>query len=195
MTAVLVEGNADQVRIGPGKIYVGPFGDVTLPTTLAAATADATLITDGWREAGFTIEGSVVNYSQTSDGVEVAERLRPIKFIITAVEMTFEVTLAQMNPENLRLATNAPASSITTTVDEVKFVWPKSGGTARVSILWVSDDGLEALALAKCFAGGDISIPRRKGADPTAIGVTFSIEENVGGDDAWYIMDADLVAA
>ncbi len=189
MTAVLVEGNADQVRIGPGKIYVGPFGDVTLPTTLAAATADATLITDGWREAGFTIEGSVVNYTQTS------ERLRPIKFIITAVEMTFEITLAQMNPENLRLATNSPASSITSTVDEIKFVWPKSGGTSRVSILWVSDDGLEALALAKCFAGGDISIPRRKGADPTAIGVTFNIEENAGGDDAWYIIDADLAAA
>jgi hypothetical protein len=194
MSEVVVEGDADQVRVGPGKIYVGAFGEVSLPTTLAGVLDETALYTDGYREAGFTIEGSVVNYSQTSEGVEVAERLRPIKFIITAVEMTFEVALAQMNAENLRLATNAAADAIATTAEETVFTWPKSGGTARVSLVWVSEDGLEALVLAKAFAGGDISIPRRKGAEPTSIGITFNIEENAGGEDAWYIQATSLAA-
>src|SRR4051812_7208957 len=93
-----VVGDADQVRIGPGKLWVAPFG-TPLPVTLAATPDSA------FRELGFTTEGSVVSYTQTSEGVEVAERLRPIKQIITGVEMTFEVTLAQLNPENLQLAT------------------------------------------------------------------------------------------
>ena len=190
-----VVGNADQVRIGPGKLWVAPFGTPT-PVALAG-TLDA-----AFRELGFTTEGSVVNYSQTSDGVEVAERLRPIKSIITAVEMSFEVTLAQLNPDNLALATNAGASAIQETVDEVVFTWPKSGGTSRVSIVWQADDNLERLVLTKCFAGGDIAIPRRKGVEPAALGVTFTIEENASVEttvdtvaafrDAYLIQDLDL---
>lgn len=189
-----VTGNADLVRCGPGKIYVGAFGSVgTLPVTLAAAIADATLKTAGWRELGFTTEGSTLNYSSSSEQVQVAERLKGIKTIITGVEMNFETTMAEISPENLRLATGASAGAITETEDEIKFVFPKNGGSARTSILWVADDGLEALVLAKCFAGGDISIPRRKGAEPAAVGVTFSVEENSAGDDAWYLVDPALV--
>jgi hypothetical protein len=130
-----------------------------------------------------------LTYSQTADGVEVAERLRPIKRIITGVDMTFEFTMTQLSPENLRLATNSPTSAITTTANEITFVWPKSGGVNRASLLWVADDNLEALILAKCFAAGDISIPRRKGADPAAIAVSFSVEENTAGNDAWQLFD------
>ena len=32
--------------------------------------------------------------------------------------------------------------------------------------------------IAKGFAGGDISVPRRKGVEVAGVGVTFSIEEN-----------------
>lgn len=190
-----VTGNSNAVRVGPGKIYVGPFGSVgTLPSTLAAANGDAALKTAGLRELGFTTEGSTLNYSSSSEQVEVAERLRGIKTVITGVEMTFEVTMAECSPENLALATGAPDSAITETEDEIKFVFPKSGGSQRVSIVWVADDGLEALILAKCFAGGDISIPRRKGAEIAAIGVTFNVEENSAGDDAWTLTDPALLA-
>lgn len=194
-TEVFVAGDVDQVRIGPGKLYIGAFGDVTLPTTIAACLAETTLETDGWREGGFTIEGSAVTYASTSEGVEVAERLRPIKFIITGVEATFDVSFAQLNPENLALATNAGAGAITTTATETVFVWPKTGGTARTSLLWVSDDGLEALVIARAFAGGEISIPRRKGVEVSAVAVTFNIEENTGGDDMWSIFDVALASA
>jgi hypothetical protein len=192
MSSIVVEGNADLVRVGPGKLFVGPFGSA-LPTTLAGAVALDT--TPGaYREVGFTTEGNSLTYSQTSDGVEVAERLRPIKSIITGVEMSFEFTMAQLSPENLALATNAGPGAITTTADEITFTWPKAGGTTRVSLIWLADDALEALVLAKCFAGGDIEIPRRKGVDPAAVGVTFTIEENPDGEDAWLMVDPALVA-
>lgn len=194
---VTVTGNANQVRIGPGKLFLAPYG-TTLPTTLPTAVALDTS-PGAWNEVGFTTEGSSLSYSQTSDGVEVAERLRPIKSIITAVEMSFEFTFAQLSPENLRVATNSPSSAITTTADTVTFAFPKSGGTTRNSILWLADDALEAMVLAKCFAGGDVTIPRRKGTDPAAIGVTFTVEENsnsslAGGLDGYTMTDPTLVA-
>jgi hypothetical protein len=185
-----VTGNADQVRVGPGKLWVAPWVGTTsptFPTTIAGALNAA------FKEVGFTTEGSELTYSQESDGVEVAERLRPIKQVITGVEMSFEFTMAQINPTNLALATNAPASNIVTTASEVTFKWPKSGGTQRVGIVWEADDGLERLVLSRCFAGGDISIPRRKGADPAAVGVTFTVEENPAGDDAYLIQAIALV--
>lgn len=199
-------GNSELVRVGAGRLYVGPFegaSAVDLPVTIAEATAHSTLISTGnWRELGFTTEGSELTYSQSADGVEVAERLRPVKSIITGVEMSFEFTMAEISPENLQLATNAPDSSIQTTAAETTFTWPKSGGSNRVSLLWVADDDLEALVLVKCFAGGDISIPRRKGTDPAAIGVEFTVEENstvsttinsvAAFRDAYYIADVDL---
>jgi hypothetical protein len=193
-----VVGNGELVRIGPGKLWVAPFG-TALPTALADAPNAA------FREVGFTTEGSVVNYSQTSDGVEVAERLRPIKSIITGVELTFEVTLAQLSMDNLALAMNAGPTAITETANERIFVWPKSGGTSRVSMIWQSDDNLEREVLVKCFAGGDIAIPRRKGVEPAALNITFTVEENstvevtIDGDDllpdAYYIQDVDLDTA
>lgn len=200
------KGDSDLVRVGAGRLYVGPYegtGAVVLPTTIAAAKADATLTTTGkWRVLGFTTEGSELTYTQTADQVEVAERLRGIKSIITAVEMTFNTTMAEISADNLALATNAPTSAIQTTSAEKVFTWPKSGGSNRVSILWVSDDDLEALVLVKCFAGGDISIPRRKGTDPAAIGVAFTVEENSQVSttinsvpdtrDAYYIADIAL---
>lgn len=192
-----VTGNADQVRVGPGKLLLAPYG-TPLPGDLGD-TLDAALV-----EVGFTTEGSSLTYSQTADGVEVAERLRPIKNVITAVEMSFDFTFAQLNPDNLALAMNAGTDAITTTADEVVFTWPKSGGVSRVSIVWQADDDLERLILAKCFAGGDIAIPRRKGVDPAAVGVTFTVEENSSVSttinsvaafrDAYLIQDIDLAS-
>lgn len=174
-----VTGNAEQVRVGPGKLYIGPFGTVTLPTTIAEAADDATLTTTGGlAEVGFTTEGSSLTYSQTSEGVPVAERLRSIKSIVTGVEMSFDFSMAQISAEKLQLATNAPDSAIQTTANETVFTFPKAGGTQRNSVLWVADDGLEALVLVKCFAGGDITIPRRQGAEAAAVPVSFEVEEN-----------------
>jgi hypothetical protein len=190
-----VVGNGDLVRIGPGKLWVAPFG-TALPADLASAPNAAFV------EVGFTTEGSVVNYTQASEQVEVAERLRGIKSIITSVEMTFEVTFAQLSMANLALAMNAGPESIKETTTERIFIWPKSGGTSRVSMIWQSDDNLEREVLVKCFAGGDIAIPRRKGVEPAALNVTFTIEENstvevtLDGDDvlpdAYYLQDIDL---
>lgn len=188
-----ITGNANQVRVGPGKIYVAGWTDPTTPPTLPTdLTSD---LADDFREAGFTVDGSELTYSATAEQVEVAERLRGIKSIITAVEMTFVTTFAQLNPQNLALAMNAdPNEAITTAAGVTTFTWPKAGGVTRCSIVWQSDDDLERLVLAKCFASGDISIARRKGVEPAAIATTFNVEENPAGDDAWLMTDDALLA-
>jgi hypothetical protein len=166
-----VVGNSELVRIGPGKLWVAPYG-TALPATIADPPNAA------FREVGFTTEGSVTNYEQTSESVEVAERLRGIRSIITGVELTLEVTLAQLSMENLSLAMNAGPTSIKTTATEKIFTFPKAGGTTRVSLIWQSDDNLERQVAVKCFAGGSIAIPRRKGVEPAAVNIVFTIEEN-----------------
>lgn len=187
-------GNSDQVRTGPGQLLAAPYG-TPCPTTLAAlATLDA-----AWRDLGFTTDGSTLTYAQTKEGVVVAERLRPIRSQITGSTMTKSFNLAQLNVENLRLATNSPASSIVTQTNDTLFVWPKEGGSDRFSILWVSEDLLEAEVMVKCFAGGTITIPRQKGVTPASIAIEFDVEENsdssiAGGRDAYNIFDNALLS-
>lgn len=184
----VVTGNEALVRTGPGRILVGPYG-TPLPTTMPA-TLDV-----GLREIGFTTEGSEVEYAQNSEGISVAERLRVIRYENISAEMTYRFTMAQIDVYNLALATNAdPATAITTTADTIKFVFPKTGGANRQSLVWESDDGLERLVLAKVFSSGSITIPRRKAPDFATIPVEFRVEEVTGGDDAWYMADPDLGA-
>ncbi len=188
-----VTGNANQVRIGPGKLYAAPWEDATTPPALPDTLSEA--LDDAFREIGFTTDGSELNYAQTVDGVEVAERVRPIRQITTGVEFTYAFNMAQINPLNLALAMNAdPAEAITTGASETTFKFPKAGGEQRCALVWRSDDDLEMLVLSKCFSGGTINIPRRKGTDPAAIGVEFNVEEYADGEDAIYVVDNDLLA-
>jgi hypothetical protein len=187
-------GNSDQVRVGPGQLLVAPYGTVC-PTHLAdLATLDA-----AWRDVGFTTGGSTLTYAQTTGAISVAERLRPLKHVVTDVAMTMAFDMAQVNVENLRLATNSPTSAVVTQTDETLFVWPKEGGSQRFSILWVAVDALEAQVLVKCFGGGTITIPRQKGTTPASIAVSFDVEENsdatiAGGRDAYNMISNDLLA-
>lgn len=184
----VVTGNEQLVRTGPGRILVGPYG-TTLPTTMVA-TLDAAL-----REIGFTTEGSEVEYTQNSEGITVAERLRPIRYENTTAEMLYRFAMAEISVENLALATNAdPDTAITETADTIRFDFPKTGGSNRQSVVWEADDGLERLVLVKCFSSGSITIPRRKAPDFATVPVEFRIEEVTGGADAYYMASPDLVA-
>lgn len=186
-------GNAEQVRVGPGQILVAPYG-----TACPVHLVDLATLNAAWRDIGYTTGGSTVTYAQTSGDVVVAERLRAISHEITDVQMTAAFEMAQVNLENLQLATNSPPESITTDTDDSTFTWPKEGGTQRFSILWVSKDGLEMQVLVRCFGGGTITMSRVKGTTPQAIGVTFSVEENsdtavASGRDAYNVIDNSLL--
>lgn len=199
MSVLTAPVNDDLIRTGPGVLLASPYG-TALPATLAAAVTLHT--TPGaWRHVGATVDGSELTYSATSDGVTVAERLKPVKQVITGVAMSYTFTMSELSPMNLALATNAdPQTAIITGTADTTFVWPKSGGVARVSLLWLADDALEALVIAKAFASGDITIPRRKGVDQASVGVTFTVEDNgdatVGsGRDAYNLFDKALLGA
>lgn len=186
-------GNSDQVRTGPGQLLAAPYGTACPVHIVDLLTLDA-----AWRDLGFTTGGSTLTYAQTKEGVVVAERLRPIRSQITGSTMTETFDLAQLNVENLRLATNSPSSAIVTSTNDTMFIWPKEGGSSRFSLLWVAEDLLEAQVLVKCFAGGTITIPRTKGVTPASIAIEFDIEENsdssiAGGRDAYNIFDNDLL--
>lgn len=193
----IVEGNVDQVRTGPGRILIGPFG-TDLPEDFGASGAAPTLDTD-LIEVGFTTEGSELEITQESTGVVVAERIRPIRYENTSSEAAYRFTMAQINTANLKLALGGGTISTTTNGAE-KFTFPKVGGGLRFSIVWESDDGKEYLVIAKASASGTITIPRRKSPDFAGVPVEFRIEENsddsiLSGEDMIYLAHPDLVDA
>lgn len=192
-----VEGNVDQVRTGPGRILIGPYG-TDLPDDFgpsgAAPTLDADLV-----EVGFTTEGSELSMTQESTGVEVAERIRPVRYENTSSEASYSFTMAQINAENLQLALGG--GTITTTTNGAqKFTFPKTAGGLRFSIVWESEDGKEYLVIAKASSSGTITIPRKKSPDVAGVPVEFRIEENdddsiLSGEDMIYLAHPDLISA
>lgn len=187
----VVVGNANQIRTGPGRILMAPYG-VALPSTVNGVLDVALL------EVGFTVEGSEVSATQTSDNVVVAERLRAIRREITGGTASFGFTFAQMSPEHLRIATNSASGAITSTATSVRFDFPKVAGSQRSSLVWESEDALERLVLARVYSTGAITIPRRKGIDYARIPVEFTVEENssatiLGGQDMSYFCDPSLL--
>jgi hypothetical protein len=190
----VVEGNVDQVRTGPGRILIGPYG-TPLPEDFgvsgAAPALNAALV-----EIGFTTEGSELSVTQESTGVEVAERIRAIRYENTSSEASYSFTMAQISPLHLQLALGG--GTITTTPNGAeKFTFPKVGGGLRFSIVWESEDGKEYLVIAKASSSGTITIPRKKSPDVAGIPVEFRIEENddetiLSGEDMIYLPHPDL---
>lgn len=193
----IVEGNVDQVRTGPGRILIGPYG-TPLPTDFGALGVAPTLDED-LVEVGFTTEGSELSITQESTGIPVAERIRPIRYENTSSEASYTFTMAQISAKNLQLALGG--GTITTTTNGAqKYTFPKVGGTSRFSIVWESEDGKEYLVIAKASSSGTVTIPRKKSPDVAGVPVEFRIEENsddsiIGGEDMLYLVHADLIDA
>lgn len=193
-----VVGDADLVRTGPGRILLAPVG-TALPTDFNAAL-DAAFV-----EVGFTTSGSTLGITQDRLPVRVAERLREIRNQAGASSMVFSFTMVQISPANLARVI-AGGTTITGTgangygADTTVFIFPKTTGSQRYSLVHESEDGRERTVLARCFitAAGDLVNNPVDSADPRGLPIEAAVEENSdatlgGGNDAYMLFDTTLL--
>lgn len=163
--------NSDAVEIGPGLLYVAPYG-TTEPTT-AEAVLDA-----AFREVGYTEDGSTFEYEISNEPIDVAEEFDPIKYMTTSRRASITFQMAEITRQNLALALNAGADAAETGDLEP----PDPGDEERVTLIWDSDDAAEPerWVLRKCLQASTVSVRRQKAPNKTLIPVTFRLEKPTG---------------
>ena len=95
-------GTAENVKLGPGLIYLAPVGT---PEPVDLVTPWAT-VSPLWTPLGYTDEGSASKYTISSDTVEVAEELLPIRSEVTGVDVSLAFAAAEITAKNLSRALN-----------------------------------------------------------------------------------------
>lgn len=167
------------VRVDVGLIYVAPVGT----TEPASPTAS---IPSAWVPVGYTESGHVFTTGTTSEEVEVAEELDPIRYVSTKRTGTFEVELAEINVQNWAIALNggdigSPAGGFVT------FEPPDLGDESRLAILWRADDDLEQLVVRQALCASDVAVQRRKAPQKATIPVNFKMEKPSNGDKSFKV--------
>lgn len=176
-------GTVADVHIGPGLLYVAPLG-TTEPTTGSGTLPSA------WVPVGYTEAGHTFTTETTTEGIEVAEELSPIKYAATKRESKLEVALAETNVRNWDIALNGGTIG-TPTGGFVTFEPPTIGEEQRLMLMWQSDEEDEALLLRKVLSSGAIAVARQKAPNKATIPVTFVCELPDNGDPEWmYFGDA-----
>lgn len=163
-------GDAANVSMGPGTIYVAPLG--TSEPASATAALDA-----AWREVGYTEEGSTFVFETTTADVEVAEEFYPVAVKTTKVAAGVRFQMAEATRENLALAINVGADAANTGALEPV----AAGSEVRVMILVDKENGARWL-FRRAFQGGTVEIRNAKAPDKTLIPVDFRLEKPSGAE-------------
>lgn len=164
-------GNPNAISLGPGIIKIADIG-TTEPTDLATAWPA------GWQEPGYTDNGSAFGYESTLDEVEVEEELDPVAFVTTKRSGSLSFSMAEMTATNLKRALNG--GTITVGGAYAYYDPPALGTEVWKMLGWQSDDGQERWIFRRCFQGGKIEIPRRKGNNKALIPVEFRTAKPAG---------------
>lgn len=178
--------NPDEVIDGPGLLYVATFGDVAALT--AAAQLDS--LPSGWREVGYTEEGSTFTWETTSEDVEVAEEETPIRSRVTKAVGTVAFAMAQASRRNAALALNIAANAAN---DGTLLEPPDPTDVGSVVLLWKSNDEFDSrgVLFRKCRQVGTLEIGRRKAPNKTLLPVEFRLEKPEGAEPFAFIPNAN----
>lgn len=164
-------GNADHVELGPGRLWVAPLG-TTEPTSASAALPSA------WVAIGYTEDGSAYAADITSEPVEVAEELDPIKYENTRRLNRLTFQMAETTARNLVLALGGGASQAN---DGSSVEPPDPGSEVAVMIVWDSEENAGASNVRWLYRqakpSGTIEIGHRKAPAKSLIPVTFNLEK------------------
>ena len=182
-------GTPAAVKVGPGLIYVAPVG------TSEPASPTATL-PSSWVPVGYTEAGHVFTVETTSEPVEVAEELDPIRYVNTRRTGTFDVELAEINAQNWNLVQNGGTIG-TPTGGFVTFEPPDLGDEARVAVLWRGDPDnapTEQLVIRQALATGPVAIQRRKAPQKATFAASFRMEKPVAGTKSFKAWALDTLS-
>lgn len=160
-----VVGNAAEVQLGPGGLYVAPIGTAE-PVSVSGALDPA------FREVGWTEAGSEVQYQITANDILVAELFDPVKVATSARKAAVIFDMAQGSRQNLALALNDISSAVNT----AKGLAPPAVGTeARCLLVWEGQNG-SRWVFRRCIQTAQLSIKRDKAPAVASIPVTMSLE-------------------
>jgi hypothetical protein len=180
-------GNPEQVRVGPGWLYIAPL-DTTEPTDLSTAweTVDA-----DWTNLGYTDGGTSFVFDQTFEDINVDQEYDPIAVLQTARSISVNVMAAELTAANLEIAFNGgvidtPGGGVTT------FEPPDAGDFTHVMVGWEATDALERWVFRKCLQVGSVEIARRKAPDKSVVPLSFRAIKPEGSAAFIAIIDTDF---
>lgn len=167
-------GIASNVTLGPGRLYVAPIG--------TAEPTDATSpMPSAWRPIGYTEQGTGFTTETTSEPVEVAEELDPIRYVNTRRLSSVAFEMAEATRRNLALALNLGANADN---DDTALEPLDPEDEVRIMIVWDSDDTPGATnrrwLFRQCYQSGQVELANRKAPQKRLIGVNFRLEKPDG---------------
>lgn len=167
-------GTPGNVVLGPGRLYYAPLG-TTEPTSCSAALPSA------WRVVGYTDAGSTVETELTSEAVEVAEELDPIRFVQTRRATRITFAMAEATVSRLALAYGSGAGRAD---DAAGYEFPIPDNIVSVMFVW---DKLDVPSASNCrwifrqnSPSGTIAAARQKAPQKSTLPVTFNCELPTG---------------
>jgi hypothetical protein len=173
------DGQSGDVKLGPGRLWVAPVG-TTEPVSASTAIPSA------FRSVGYTEEGNVFATEITTEAVEVAEELDPLRYVNTRRAASVQFSMAEMTRENLALALNAGANAANTAQ---YFEPPDLGTEVRCMIVWDSNEDATDLVTnggnvrwiyRQCYQVDAIETARTKAPQKSLIPVRFQLEKPTG---------------
>lgn len=167
-------GTPSQVTLGAGRLYVAPIGT-------AEPTNGSTAMPSAWWSIGYTEEGSAFSNELTSEAVEVAEEIDPIRYVLSRRASTLALAMAQTTKKRLGLALGTGAGL---TDDAASYEPPDPGAEVAVIMVWDNLDTPSAANYRYIFRqvkpSGTIEMANRKAPQKRLIGVTFNLEKPDG---------------
>lgn len=178
-------GTPGNVDLAVGRLWVAPLG-TSEPASASAAIPSA------WRPVGYTEDGSVFTSESTSEKVNVAEELRPIRSVQTAIAEAIQFSMAEVTRRNLALGLAAAANAD----NDAQAIGPTAvGSQVAVAIMWEKNDPVGGNyddtnirhIFRQCKQVAAVEIAHRKAPQKALIPVRFEIELPDAGGDPWVI--------
>lgn len=170
------------IATDPGYLFHAPLGTAE-PTHAVTGSVFSDTWPVGWTLIGATEEGHNFSFSTTTETIEVAEFLDPIKYVETGRSGSIAFAMASIVMSNFKRALNGGTVTTTgsTTTTMSTYTPPALGASVRCMIGWESQDGTERLVAYQCFNTSGISVARRKGAAKATLPVEFALEVPTSG--------------
>lgn len=157
----------------------------------AGGTVAGGVFTDAWPGAwipwGVTREGSQFTYQINTSEVLVAEYLNPLAIVEDSVAIGVEFDVVEVTAKNFAYAINSGGGGAATVSGTgatllTKVSPPQVGQSVRQMIGWEAADGTERAFYYQCLQSGNLTVARRKGANPASLPLSFRVEQPATGD-------------
>jgi hypothetical protein len=173
------------IATDPGYLLYAPLGtaEPTHAVTASVFSDDWTAVS-GWIVLGDTEEGHNFDWSISTENVESAEHLDPLRIVSTGREGKVSFALVSIHSNNLKRALNGGTLTTTgsTTTTMTTYTPPALGQEVRCMLGWESEDHTERYVWYQCLQSGSVSIARKKGANKATLPVEFSLEVPASGN-------------